>query len=144
MSNSNISPSNVTEDVLLPRLTRQRKAVLDVLRASHDHPTAYDVFERVRTISPGIGPATVYRSLSLLVESGQALELSLADGSSARYDANTARHDHLVCERCHRAVDIQTPVSRATLSGVESTSGFVVTGYDLQFRGLCPDCQTTK
>ena len=131
-------------DALLPRLTRQRKAVLEVLQASHDHPTAYDVFERVRQISPGIGPATIYRSLSLLVESGQALELSLGDGSSARYDANTARHDHLVCERCHRAVDIQTPVSRATLSGVESTSGFVVTGYDLQFRGLCPDCQTTE
>ena len=133
----------MTSDTL-PRLTRQRQAVLDVLRASHDHPTAYDVFDRVRQISPGIGPATVYRSLSLLVESGQALELSLGDGSSARYDANTTRHDHLVCERCHRAVDIQTPVSRTTLSGVESTSGFVVTGYDLQFRGLCPDCQTTE
>ena len=128
-------------DTALPRLTPQRRAVLDVLRASHDHPTAYDVFERVRKISPGIGPATVYRSLALLVESGQALELSLGDGSSARYDANTDRHDHLVCERCHRAVDIQTPLSRGTVAGVESASGFVITGYDLQFRGVCPDCR---
>jgi Fe2+ or Zn2+ uptake regulation protein len=123
------------------RLTPQRQAVLDVLQAAHDHPTAYEVFERVRRISPGIGPATVYRSLALLVESGQALELALGDGASARYDSNIARHDHLVCHRCGRAVDIDTPVSARTIAGVEAESDFLVTGYDLQFRGLCPDCR---
>lgn len=123
------------------RLTPQRRAVFDVLRASHDHPTAREVFERVQRISPEIGPATVYRSLALLVESGQALELALGGGASARYDANTARHDHLVCQGCGRAVDIDTPVSARTVSGLEADSGFAVTGYDLQFRGLCPDCR---
>ena len=123
------------------RLTPHRRAVLDVLRAAHDHPTAYEVFERVRRTSPGIGPATVYRSLALLVESGQALELALGDGASARYDANTTRHDHVVCHRCGRAVDVDTPVSARTVAGVEAASGFVVTGYDLQFSGVCPDCR---
>lgn len=123
------------------RLTPQRRAVLDVLRTAHDHPTAYEVFERVRRISPGIGPATVYRSLALLVDSGQALELALGHGASARYDANITRHDHLVCHRCGRAVDVDTPVSARTVAGLEAASGFVVTGYDLQFRGVCPQCR---
>jgi Fe2+ or Zn2+ uptake regulation protein len=125
------------------RLTPQRRAVFDVLRASHDHPTAREVFDRVQRISPEIGPATVYRSLALLVESGHALELALGGGASARYDANIDRHDHLVCSSCGRAVDIDTPVSARTVAGLEAESGFVVTGYDLQFRGLCPDCATT-
>jgi Fur family ferric uptake transcriptional regulator/Fur family peroxide stress response transcriptional regulator len=126
------------------RLTPQRRAVFDVLRASHDHPTAREVFERVQRISPEIGPATVYRSLALLVESGQALELALGGGASARYDANIARHDHLVCAGCGRAVDIDTPVSARTVAGLEAESGFVVTGYDLQFRGVCADCRSAQ
>ena len=88
------------------RLTPQRRAVLDVLRACTDHPTAADVLERVRRHHPGIGAATVYRSLALLVDSGEALELSLGDGASARYDGNTSHHDHVVCVDCGRAVDI--------------------------------------
>src|SRR3569832_1894692 len=79
------------------RLTPQRRAVLDVLQAATDHPTAAEVFARVKIASPGIGPATVYRSLALLVANGLALELSLVDGSATRYDGIVSRHDHLVC-----------------------------------------------
>lgn len=123
------------------RVTPQRRAVLDVLRTSHDHPTAAEVFERVRQVVPGIGSATVYRTLSLLVESGQALELSLGDGASARFDGNVHRHDHVVCDLCERAVDITTELPAATLEGVAGDTGFSITGYDLQFRGRCPDCR---
>ena len=49
------------------RLTPQRHAVLETLESATDHPTAAEVFERVRVSSPGIGPATVYRTLALLV-----------------------------------------------------------------------------
>lgn len=122
------------------RSTPQRRAVLDVLASATDHPTAADVFERVRAAVPGIGAATVYRTLGLLVESGQALELSLGDGASARYDANIARHDHLVCTACGRVEDVQAPLPHRATSGLAARTGFTITGYDLQFRGLCPHC----
>ena len=128
---------------LAPRLTPQRRAVLDVLRSSYDHPTAAEVYDRVRAIAPGIGAATVYRTLSMLVSTGQALELTLGDGASSRYDANTSRHDHLVCEGCGRAVDIDLPVPSSLVAEVNRTTDFQITGYDLQFRGLCPRCRTT-
>ena len=121
------------------RLTPQRRAVLDVLRAAKDHPTAAEVFDRVRDASPGIGPATVYRALGRLVETGQALELTFGDGA-ARYDANTERHDHLVCDRCSRAVDVDTPVPGELVGRLADETGFAIHSYDLQFRGLCPDC----
>ena len=122
------------------RLTPQRRAVLDVLQASHDHPTAQDVLDRVRRTSPGIGAATVYRTLNLLVESGQALELDLGD-ASARYDANVARHDHVVCVRCGAAADVDAALPPRLAREVAEVSGFAVTGHDLRFRGLCPTCQ---
>lgn len=124
------------------RLTPQRSAVLEVLTAADDHPTAAEVYERVRVIAPGIGSATVYRSLALLVATGRALELSLGDGVAARYDANTTRHDHAVCDHCGRAVDIDHPVPDGMVAEIARRSGFAITGYDLQFRGLCPACQT--
>ncbi|MEX5631993.1 Fur family transcriptional regulator [Parafrankia sp. FMc2] len=124
------------------RLTPQRGAVLEVLKAADDHPTAAEVYERVRVAAPGIGSATVYRALALLVATGHALELSLGDGTAARYDANTSRHDHAVCERCGRAVDIDQPVPDGMVAEIARRSGFTITGYDLQFRGLCPACQS--
>jgi Fe2+ or Zn2+ uptake regulation protein len=128
---------------LAPRLTPRRRAVLDVLRSSRDHPTATEVYDRVRVVAPGIGAATVYRTLSMLVSTGRALELTLGDGVAARYDANTSRHDHLVCEGCGRAVDIDLPVPSTLVAEVNRTTDFQITGYDLQFRGLCPRCRTT-
>jgi Fur family ferric uptake transcriptional regulator/Fur family peroxide stress response transcriptional regulator len=125
------------------RMTPQRQAVLDVLLASHDHPTATEVYDRVRRVHPGIGAATVYRTLALLVDSGDALELSLGEGSSARYDGNVMRHDHVVCDGCGRAVDVVTPPLTRTVRALSRDTGFDISGYDLQFRGRCPDCSTT-
>ena len=126
------------------RLTPQRRAVLDVLTAAHDHPTATEVYERVKATTPGIGAATVYRTLALLVRTGQALELTLGEGTgsklASRYDARVDPHDHLVCERCGRALDLAPSVSTALLDTVAASTGFAVTSYDLQFRGTCPDC----
>src|SRR3954447_23211234 len=122
------------------RMTPQRRAVLDVLGASTDHPTAAEVVDRVKAVQPGIGPATVYRTLALLVESGQALELSLGDSSTVRYDANVRRHDHIVCAGCGRAVDVDAALPPRAVRTLAEETGFAITGYDVQFHGRCPDC----
>nr|MDT0664194.1 transcriptional repressor [Micromonospora sp. DSM 115978] len=123
------------------RLTPQRRAVLAVLRAARDHPTAAEVYDRVRSTSPGIGSATVYRTLALLVSTGHALELNLGDGAASRYDANTARHDHVVCDQCGCAVDVDHPIPAELVDEISLASGFAITGYDLQIRGVCPSCR---
>jgi Fe2+ or Zn2+ uptake regulation protein len=124
-----------------PRLTPQRQAVLTTLESATDHPTAAELFERVRQSVPGIGPATVYRTLALLVSQGLAQELSLGDGSAARYDGNTACHDHLVCSSCGAASDIESALPAQLLQQMTTRTGYAITRYDLQFHGLCPTCQ---
>lgn len=123
-----------------PRMTPQRQAVLDVLRATTDHPTAAEVYARVRGKVPGIGAATVYRTLALLVAHGQALELTLGDGAATRYDGNVARHDHLVCDTCGRAADVSATLPRDELAALARERGFEITGYHLQIHGRCAAC----
>ncbi|MDP9101602.1 MAG: transcriptional repressor [Actinomycetota bacterium] len=125
------------------RLTPHRQAVLAVLTAAPDHPTAAEVLDRVRRVAPGIGAATVYRALGRLVENGQALELKLDGAAAARYDANTHRHDHLVCDSCGAAVDIDAAMPSRLARAVAGSTGYAVASYDLTFHGRCPACQTT-
>lgn len=123
------------------RLTRQRQAVLDVLADAHDHPTASQVFERVRSQQPGIGAATVYRALGVLVADGQARMLTLGEGSAARYDAKVSRHDHVVCTACGAAIDVDAPLPDEVVAELAARTGYDLREYDLQFRGRCPSCQ---
>lgn len=122
------------------RLTPQRRAVLDVLQRADDHPTAADVLERVRTVVPGVGAATVYRTLALLVESGQAIELRLGQGDASRYDRNIAHHDHLICDECGRVEDVRVRLRAAALEEIAASTDFAVTSYDLRVHGRCATC----
>lgn len=122
------------------RLTPQRAAVLDVVRRSDDHPSAREIFTRVREQQPGIGFATVYRTLNLLVEHGMVLELTLGGASSARYDGNTGPHHHVLCVDCGAAVDVSVDLPEGTAQAAEAASGFHVASYALQFLGRCRDC----
>jgi Fur family transcriptional regulator, peroxide stress response regulator len=124
------------------RSTPQRRAVLDVLQQADDHPTAAEVLERVCEIIPGVGAATVYRTLGLLVESGQILELRLGQSAATRYDRNIHHHDHLVCDSCGRVDDVQVHLDRRhVLDPLEVANGFQVTSYDLRVHGICTNCE---
>lgn len=126
------------------RLTPQRRAVLDVLAEAHDHPTAADVLERVRDRLPGVGPATVYRTLALLVESGHAAMLRTSENDAVRYDRTVHRHDHLVCTDCGRVTDAHIPLDERALNSVAETASFVITGYDVQIHGRCAPCASVS
>jgi len=87
------------------RVTRQLGAVYDVLAASHDHPTADQVFQRVRRLLPRVSLGTVYRNLDKLRDEGR-LRVVRLEGGQAHYDAMTDVHDHFVCESCGAVMDL--------------------------------------
>lgn len=124
-------------------MTPQRRAVLDAVVSCGNHPTAAEVYARVRELRPGIAYATVYNALHALVERGVVLQLNFGDGAS-RYDARTDRHDHALCLRCGTLADVAaTPPPREALLAVEQT-GFVVKGQHTQFFGLCAACRANR
>jgi Fe2+ or Zn2+ uptake regulation protein len=127
------------------RSTPQRRAVLDVVREAGDHPTAAEVLQRVCAVLPGVGAATIYRTLALLVESGQIAELRLGHSAAIRYDRNINHHDHLICSTCGKVNDDRLTLDHDAVFGpLEARNGFRVTGYDLRVHGVCNTCTTTS
>src|SRR5215475_5237997 len=86
------------------RLTRPRRIILDVVRATDAHPTAAFVYRRVRRRLPRVSLATVYRNLRVLAAEGFLAER--ADAAGMRFDANTGPHDHFTCLACGRIYDV--------------------------------------
>jgi Fur family transcriptional regulator, stress-responsive regulator len=121
------------------RLSAQRRAVAQVLVGEHVHLTAEQVHDLARARLPEISRATVYNTLNELVAMGELLEVDVADGPK-RYDPNvTQPHDHLVCEGCQTIRDV--PCSEPPPAVAEDArGGFLVTGVEVTYRGLCPAC----
>src|SRR2546428_13877357 len=92
------------------RLTRPRRLILDVLRATDAHPTAAFVYQRVRRRLPRVSLATVYRNLRMLAAEGLLAER--ADAGGMRFDGNTGPHDHFTCLACGRLYDVPAPAVR--------------------------------
>ena len=123
-----------------PNLTPQRDAVFQVIKEREDHPTASEIFEAARQRLPGISYATVYNSLRYLKEAGLVLEISFGD-SASRYDRETGRHDHAICNDCGKLVDFDLPDSDRLMQAAARKSRFQAESVHLTLRGLCPDCQ---
>ena len=120
--------------------TKQRKAVLEVIRESDQHLTANDVFERARRLLPGISFATVYNSLRYLKQEGMIGEVRF-DTDATRYDRKLTRHDHAICNACGKIVDLDLPVPPEILKKAARLSKFEPESIELILRGSCPDCR---
>src|SRR5215204_7717576 len=96
---------NITEIQELG-LTKQREVVLQVIRDADTHLTANEVFDKAKDLLPSISFATVYNSLRYLKDAGHIAEIVFGNGAS-RFDGMTHRHDHAICTRCSKLVDIE-------------------------------------
>lgn len=120
------------------RLTKPRRIILDVVRASKLHPSAYVVHRCVRRKLPHVSLGTVYRNLRLLV--AVRLLRECLDAAGTRFDPNTAPHDHFTCVRCHRIWDIaQNP--DVPIDAQVSSLGRQVFEHRVEFYGRCRACR---
>ena len=122
-------------------LTRQREAVLEVIRASEGHLTASEIFEAARRRLPSISYATVYNSLKYLKNAGLVLEISFGGAGANRYDRETSRHDHAICTACGKLVDFDLTVTDDVVRAAVRKTRFKPESIHLTLRGLCPDCR---
>jgi Fe2+ or Zn2+ uptake regulation protein len=121
------------------RVTSQRLLIDRALRDHGGHLTADQVHELVEPVLPGVTQQTVYSTLALLSDLGVARRVS-APGPSARFEARTDDHHHMVCERCGAIadLDVRVPVSRAVAASRES--GFAPASAGVTVLGLCAAC----
>ena len=123
------------------RLTPQRLAVLKVLAVSEGHPTVEQIYETVRVEFPTTSVATIYKTVNLLKQLNEVLELGFPDGSN-RYDGNKPYpHPHVICTKCKKIIDPNLGSVKELTKEVVKETGFQILNYRVDFFGTCRDCQ---
>lgn len=123
------------------RLTPQRMAILQILANSEEHPTVDEIYQQVKTRFPTTSLATVYKTIALLKELDEVLELGFPDGSN-RYDGNRPYpHPHAICTKCKKIMDPEISNVDALSEEMRKKTGYTISFHRLDFFGLCPECQ---
>jgi Fur family transcriptional regulator, ferric uptake regulator len=125
----------------MQRKTIQRKIILDELSHHSDHPTADEIYIKVRKQMPKISLGTVYRNLELLSNAGTILKLD-SNSKQMRFDPNPIPHPHFYCIQCDQVEDIPVQIDVPSID--EEHPWFrdrLIQGSSLEFYGLCPECK---
>jgi Fur family transcriptional regulator, peroxide stress response regulator len=125
------------------RLTPQRVELVRLIAVSEGHPSASQLYTKIKRQFPTISQATVYKTLALLKEMNQVLEIDLRDDS--RYDGNRPEpHPHLICIHCNKIIDAEVSLDPESLRMLERTSGFTILRPQISLYGLCQDCKEAR
>lgn len=120
-------------------MTKYGREILDIVNHCDDHPTAEDIFLRLKERCNKVVLATVYNNLNSLCAQGEIRRVTV-EGSPDRYD-NTTPHDHLICKCCGAIKDMKfTDLSEQ----LEQQLGFPIESYDLKITYVCPHCRNKQ
>nr|WP_320051010.1 transcriptional repressor [uncultured Desulfuromonas sp.] len=126
------------------RITPQRLAILKAFLTSETHPTVEEIFQQVKITFPTTSLATVYKTVHLLKEIGEILEIDFSDNSN-RYDGKRPYpHPHIICRRCGAIMDPEMDSLGKMIQEMEKKSGYQISSHQINFFGLCPTCRKTQ
>ena len=120
--------------------TKQRDEILDAFLAAQNHVTSEDLHKSIRLKNPHIGYTTVYRTMKLLCDAGLATERRFDDGVT-RYEIEQQHHDHLVCLRCGKIIEIECQMIEATQTEIADAYNFRSLRHRHELYGHCESCQ---
>ncbi len=121
-------------------MTKQRKIIKDIIYASYKHPTADEIYVEAKKKMPSIAVGTVYRNLTLLVESGEVRKIDVPN-SPSRYDRPQIPHEHLICKECGAVADVSEIDLKEILC---QKTGEEIIEYKLTMYYVCPKCKNSK
>lgn len=123
-------------------MTPQRKVIVETFLDTEGHFSAEDLLNLVQRKVPEVGLATVYRTLKLLVDSGLADSLDFGCGVALyEHSFGHAHHDHLICTRCDRKVEVLDETIERKQEELARRNGYILTRHRMILFGLCPECQ---
>jgi len=120
------------------RQTQQRDAILEVITRAAGPLTVTEILDRAQTRVPGLGIATVYRTLKLLLDGGRIQTVILPSGETRYESAGLGHHHHFHCRSCDEVFDLEgcpVQVPRGSYEG-----GYTVEDHELTLYGTCPSC----
>ncbi len=124
------------------RQTRQREVVFDVIRASSGPLTVPEIHAQAKKKIKGMGIATIYRTIKLLLEKQLIQPVTLPSGDTRYESAALGHHHHFQCNTCGKVIDIDhCPITIPT--GSKLPGGYMLLDHEITLFGLCPKCQPT-
>lgn len=128
------------------KVTPQRQAILRLLAGNRTHPSAETIYHELVKKFPKISFATVYNTLSRLVEAEKIQELDI-DPNKKRFDPYMAPHHHFYCKDCGNVFDLpyDVPLSTNLIPMKKKTvDGHQVDAIQVNLKGVCKDCRKKR
>ena len=121
------------------RKTKQREQVIEVFQQAKGPITVQDAYEAIQKGSGGIGKATVYRTVNLLVE--ENLLKPVVIENKTRYETSDLHHHHhFCCKQCNQVFDLDICPMHSHGEQETLAGGFVVERHEITYYGTCPAC----
>jgi Fur family ferric uptake transcriptional regulator len=126
------------------RFTDQQRELLAHIFAKHSHFDADQLIEELKATGKRVSRATVYRTLTKLVDAGLLRRIELGTRTVFDHDYGYPFHDHLVCEQCGTMIEFQNESLDAVLRDVAAQHQFRPSGRTLVIRGVCAECNAAR
>lgn len=123
------------------RITETRKAVIDFIIHSQDHPSAEMIYQALLPNFPNMSLATVYNNLKVLIDEGFVSELKVRNDTTTYFDFMGHQHLNVICEKCGRIADMDIDLPDVGQEASEQT-GYHITKSQMVVYGICPNCQS--
>ncbi|MAF54100.1 MAG: transcriptional repressor [Chloroflexi bacterium] len=120
------------------RITQARRQVVDLLDRKSDGFGA----EEINAELPGVGRATVYRTIRLLLEAGVVCKLALRDGTTKYSLARYEHHHHIVCVRCGTVDEFRDSTIERLVRAIGGEVNGEILGHRIEFDILCQGCMS--
>jgi Fur family ferric uptake transcriptional regulator len=123
----------------------KRDRILEIFLRQKGHVSADDLADAVRRDVPGIGRATVYRTLQWMVDAGIARKVDFGEGRF-RYEPSYRhpRHFHLICNTCHQSSEFLSSDVESLMEEIAAARNFAPTQQVVQIFGTCEACRTGR
>jgi Fur family transcriptional regulator, ferric uptake regulator len=125
------------------RRTRQRDHIHRVIREAQGPLTVQEIHERAQEEVSGLGIATVYRTINLLLENERISSVILPTGETRYERADLGHHHHFHCRVCDEVFDLDSCPVRIP-DGDSLGQGYIVDAHELTLYGTCPRCTATS
>jgi Fur family ferric uptake transcriptional regulator len=122
------------------KTTQQREAIVDAFLKSTGHVNLEDLLSSARKKNPGVGLATVYRTVKLLEDAGLASSRQFGSGQTL-YERAGHHHDHIICQQCQHIIEFESDEIERLQSDIARRHGFRLVQHRHELFGLCEKAQ---
>jgi Fur family ferric uptake transcriptional regulator len=126
------------------RYTEQQRDMVRYIFAQHNHFDADQLIDEMKRGGLSVSRATVYRTLSKLVDAGLLRRLEVGPRTYYEHDYGYPQHEHLYCEQCRKMIEFQNPAVQAVIREVSVAHNFQSSGHTFIIRGVCSDCNRAR